>query len=106
MAIRISGEPMQVAMKLSHMLDGKKLKVGIYAMTGKALYETTTDDGEIQRVDDMRYFLEIDRTVTRNFLGKTLLSVAIYSDDKGFVSAGNQDVEIMWVNKPVIRNLK
>lgn len=100
------GDTTTITMELSHELDGKKLKVGIYSTSGKPLFETTTGEGYIQQVDATHYILTLHYEVTKNFTGITTLRVAVYTSDKQFVNAGENWMTLQWDKEPVTKELK
>jgi hypothetical protein len=99
------GDTTTIMLETSAELSGKKLKVGIYTPMGKPLFETVTDDGLIEQVDETHYALQLDWNTTRNFSGATILKLAVFTEDRKFVSAGEQSMQIEWVTEVVTNKL-
>ena len=87
--------------------DGMSLKVGIYNMAGKPLFETSwPSDGLIEKLDDGVYGLRLHHDVTNKFNGVTTLRITIYYPDGSFVNAGETAMQLTWSPEPVNQNLK
>jgi hypothetical protein len=99
------GDTTDIMMESNFTLDGKKLKVGLYSVSGKPIFETTTGDGLIQIVDSTHFTLKLEYDVTRNFVGIMTLRVAVYTSDKGFVNAGENWMTLQWEKEPVTKVL-
>ena len=95
-------------MKISKALaPGIKLKIGIYTHLGKALYETYwPDEDAIQQVDDTHLVLEIPHSETCKFQGPTTLRAALFTNDRKFVNAGENQIPLQWEPEPVTKQLK
>lgn len=87
--------------------DDKKIKAGIYSMSGKPLFETTyPDDGLISKIDSTHFALELDYYVTRKLAGATTFRVVIYTNDKQLVNAGENAIVVNWSSEPSTKELK
>lgn len=101
------GDTAKSMMEISQPLaEGMILKAGIYNMSGKPLYETTCPDGNIQKVDDTHYLLELSNDVTRRLLGATTLRFTIYNADLSYVNSAENSMPLVWKAEPVNDNLK
>ena len=102
------GEPTKIALAPSAAIEeGMKLKAGIYTSSGKPLFETTyPDDGLIEKLDETHFAMEIPHRATRRFVGPTTLRLVIYTEDKTFVNAGENAIEIYWEEEPATKELK
>ena len=102
------GNTLDIAMEPSPpLMEGYKLKVGIYNPYGTALYETYyPDDGDIVKVDDTHYMLYLQHSVTQKLQGPTTLRIVIYNEDKSLVSSGEDAMPMTWIVEPATKNLK
>ena len=102
------GNTLDIAMEPSPpLMEGYKLKVGIYNPYGKALYETYyPDDGDIVKVDDTHYILHLQHSVTLGFKGATTLRIVIHSEDGTLVSSGENAMPLIWDEEPATKNLR
>lgn len=86
--------------------EGMTLKAGLYTPYGKPLYETAYPDGDIVKIDDLNYTLELTHDLTRRLQGATSLRFSIHSKDLSFVNAGENGMTLVWEKEPVNANLK
>lgn len=100
------GDNATIAIAFEHPLHCNKLKVGIYSPMGRPLYETNyPDDGDIVKVDDKHFILELLPAVTIKLQGKTSLRLCQYSSDLSVVNSGENDITLIWEPEPVNKNL-
>lgn len=100
------GDTANAMMEISQPLaEGMILKAGIYSMYGKPLYETTCPCGDIQKVDDTHYLLELSNAVTRRLQGATTLRFTIYNADISYVNSAENAMPLVWEAEPVNENL-
>lgn len=99
------GDNATIAIEVAHPLNGNKLKVGIYSPLGRPLYETNYPDGDIVKVDDKHFILELAPAVTITLQGKTSLRICQYSSDLSVVNSGENDMTLIWEPEPVNKNL-
>lgn len=101
------GDNAKIVMEVTPPLrEGHKLKVGIYSPYGKPLFETYyPDEGNITKVDNMHFMLELHHEVTRKMKGATTLRFVIYTADRALVNAGEKAMPIVWEEEPATQNL-
>ncbi len=101
------GDNTKIVMEVTPPLrEGHKLKVGIYSPYGKPLFETYyPDEGNITKVDNMHFMLELRHEVTRKMKGATTLRFVIYTADRTLVNAGEKAMPIEWEEEPATQNL-
>lgn len=107
MEIFRQGDTTTITMELSHPLEDRKLKIGIYRTGGAPLYETIyPDNGEINKLDDTHYVLKLTHEVSMKLIGMLNLRTTIFSSDLSFVNSGENVVNMVWDKEPVNKNLK
>ena len=102
------GDTTTVMMELSHALDhNMKLKLGFYRSGGAPLLETVyPDDGQIYKVDDTHYGMNIPYEESMKIIGSITLRATIYTNDLSFVNSGESQINMTWDKEPVNKNLK
>ena len=102
------GDTTNIVMTMSEPIpDELHLKLGLYSLNGKAIWETYyPDDGVIQKVDNTHYTLKMDYDLTRKFSGNTTMRAVVFSPDHDFVNAGENSIPINWVPEPATKTLR
>lgn len=102
------GDTSTVMMRINSPIgEGMKLKVGIYTISGKPLFETIwPDGGRIKKIDDNTFCLELQYSDTIKLTGPTTLRLALFKDDLSFVNAGENAMQLTWSPEPVNERLK
>lgn len=95
-----------MTMRLSEPLGDNRLKVGVYNDYHAQLYSTVyPDNGDIVKIDEYNYTLQINHGVTMRFFGRIEFRFCVLSNDLSMVNAGETCIETDWEKEPVNTSL-